>query len=173
MSNERLTAAELRGLFDDLAAELRSRRTIGYVHLAGGAAMMLAYGSDLATGDADAQFEPDGPMIESIHAVADRRQIARSWMNNQASVYFSQSARPTQTVYDSDSLRVMVTPADHLLAMKTLASRSTRDHSDAQLLIAHLGLTRRDEVVEIFHRYFPDEELDVRRRAFVDSLGLA
>ncbi|MCK0441069.1 DUF6036 family nucleotidyltransferase [Gordonia alkaliphila] len=172
MSEERLTADELMGLFSDLATELRARHIIGNVHLAGGAAMVLAYGSDLTTGDADALFEPDGPMIEAIHSVAAKRNLPRSWMNNQASVYFSRVAVPTMIIFDDPNLRVMVTPAEHLLAMKILAARTVRDRDDALKLMNHLGWTERESAVEAFERYFPDEELDAnpRRKAFVDSL---
>lgn len=163
---------QLTGLFDDLAAELRTRRVVGYVHLAGGAAMALAYGSDLTTGDVDALFEPDGPMIEAIRAVATKRGLPSTWMNNQASSYFSASAKPTATVYDSPNLRVMVTPPDHLLAMKVNAARAARDRDDVVLLLSVLGWTEKKQVLDAFGHYFPGEELGVRQRVFIDSLGL-
>lgn len=169
----KLDANDLRSLFGDLAQELSRRGVRGEVHLAGGAAMSLEYNSDLLSGDADAQFAPDGPMVEAIHAVAAKRGLARSWLNNQASVYFSALAKPGKTVFEHPHLVVMVTPADHLAAMKLLASRATRDRDDLLLLIDYLGWTRRDELSAALHDYFPHEELGARQRAMLDSLGLS
>ena len=132
----KLGADDLRSLFADLAQELALRNVRGEVHLAGGAAMSLEYNSDLLSGDADAQFAPDGPMIEAINAVAVKRGLSRSWLNNQASVYFSPLAQPGKTVFEHRHLVVMVTPPEHLASMKILAARSTRDRDDLLLLIA-------------------------------------
>lgn len=163
---------QLIELFAALSEELAARRVVGLVHLAGGAAMMLAYGADLSTGDADAVYEPDGPMVDAIRAVADRKGVTRSWMNNQASVYFSAKAHPAEVVFESANLRVLVTPADHLLAMKVLAARAARDRDDAILLLAVVGVTRAAQVREIVDRYFPDEALGPRQEAFIASLPL-
>lgn len=169
----KLNADDLRSLFGDLAEELSRRGVRGEVHLAGGAAMSLEYHSDLLSGDADAQFAPDGPMIEAVHAVAAKRGLARSWLNNQASVYFSALAKPGKTVFAHPNLVVMVTPADHLAAMKLLASRATRDRDDLLLLVDYLGWTRRDDLIAAVRDYFPHEELGPRQRAMLDSLELS
>jgi len=163
---------ELLRLFGALSDVLADKRVVGVVHLAGGAAMMLAYGADLATGDADGLYEPDGPMLDAIRAVADQEGIPRSWMNNQASVYFSKRARPTQVVFETPSLRILVTPADHLLAMKVLAARATRDRDDAVLLVDYLGLSSRQQVRDIVANYFPQEPLGPRQEALIESLPL-
>lgn len=170
--DRKLSADDFRELFCELASELANRKVRGEVHLAGGAAMSLAYNSDLLSGDADAQFSPDGPMTEAIHAVAAKHGLQRSWLNNQASVYFSPLAPAGRTVFEHPHLSVMVTPADHLAAMKLLASRPTRDRDDLLLLMAHLGWTRRDQLRDAAARYFPHEELGTRQRAMLDSLGL-
>jgi len=170
--NQKLSADDFRSLFADLADELARRNVRGEVHLAGGAAMSLEYNSDLLSGDADAQFAPDGPMIEAIRAVAAKRDVSNGWMNNQASVYFSPLAKPGKTVFEHPNLRVMVTPPDHLAAMKILAARSARDRDDLLLLLPILGWTRRDEILDAVHRYFAHEELGTRQRSMLDSLGL-
>lgn len=169
----KLNADDLRSLFGDLAEELSRRGVRGEVHLAGGAATSLEYHSDLLSGDADAQFAPDGPMIKAVHAVAAKRGLARSWLNNQASVYFSALAKPGMMVFAHPHLVVMVTPVDHLAAMKLLASRATRDRDDLLLLVDYLGWTRRDDRIAAIRDYFRHEELGPRQRAMLDSLGLA
>lgn len=165
-----MNRTELRSLLEALADKLAARHVRGEVHLAGGAAMLLAYGSDLATGDADALFRPDGPMIDAIREIALEHHLPSTWLNNQASAYFSPHARPVQVVFDHPHLQVMVTPADHLLAMKVMASRSTRDHTDARRLLQILGWNNRAQIVDATTRYFPEEQLGARRRAFIDAL---
>lgn len=169
--HQKLSAEDFRSLLAELADELAKRNVRGEVHRAGGAAMSLAYNSDLLSGDADAQFAPDGPMIEAIRAVAAKRGVSSRWMNNQASVHFSPIAKPGETVFDRPHLRVMVTRPDHLAAMKLLASRSTRDRDDL-LLIEYLGWTCKGELVSAANHYFPHEELGTRQRSMLDSLGL-
>lgn len=134
--------------------------------------MSLEYQSDLLSGEADAQFAPDGPMIEAVHAVAATLGLAWNWPNNQACVYFSALAKPGKTVFAHPNLVVMVTPADHLAGMKLLASRATRDRDDLPL-VDYLGWTRRDELVAAVRNYFPHEELRARQRAMLASLSLA
>lgn len=169
----KLSADDFRFLFGELADELARRGIRGEVHLAGGAAMCMAYHSDALSGDADAQFSPDGPMVEAIHAVADAHGVPRSWLNNQASVYFSPHASPGATIFERPFLSVMVTPPEHLAAMKLLAARPTRDRDDLLLLVAHLGWTRKIEILDALRRYFPHEALGPRQHAMLDSLGLS
>ena len=169
---QKLSADDFRSLFADLAEELARRNIRGEVHLAGGAAMCLAYNSELLSGDADAQFAPDGPMTEAIAAVAEKRGLHRSWLNNQASVYFSPLAGDGKTIFEHPNLVVMVTPADHLAAMKILASRPTRDRDDLLLLLGHLGWTKKQELLDAVIRYFPHEQLGTRQRAMLDALPL-
>lgn len=171
--DRKLGADDLRWLFTDLAEELSRRNVRGEVHLAGGAAMSLAYHSELLTGDADAQFSPDGPMIEAVAAVAAKHGLSRSWLNNQASVYFSSLAQPGKTIFEHPHLIVSVTPPEHLAAMKILASRSTRDRDDLLLLVDYLGWTHEAELLSAVSRYFPYEELGARQRAMFKSLGLS
>ncbi len=171
--DRKLSAEDLLSLFTDLAEELARRKVRGEVHLAGGAAMSLEYNSELLSGDADAQFAPDGPMIEAITAVAEKRGVQRRWLNNQASVYFSPRAEQGKTIFQHPNLVVMVTPPDHLAAMKLLASRAARDRDDLLLLIDYQGWTRQEELLSALRRFFPHETLATRQRAMLESLPLS
>jgi hypothetical protein len=101
----------------------------------GGAAMVLAFDARAATRDVDALFEPDGPVLEAAREVAGEIDLPRSWLHNQASSYVSGRAGRGTPVYDHPNLRVMTTPAEHLLAMKVRAARSVRDADDIRLLL--------------------------------------
>jgi hypothetical protein len=73
-------------------------------------------------------------------------------------------------VYDHPNLRVMTTPAEHLLAMKVRAARAARDADDIRLLLQTLELATVEQVTEVVVRYFPDESLSDRSRLLLEDL---
>jgi hypothetical protein len=169
-----LNADDFRRLFTAVAEKLAQRWVVGDIHLAGGAAMMLAYGFDGTTADADALYEPDGPVHEAALEVARENGLPSTWLNNQVSVYFSAKAQRGPQVFSHPNLTVYATAADHLLAMKVLAARGARnDWEHALLLVEYLGLASKQEVLEIVARYFPGEKLGDQQLTLVDSLGLS
>lgn len=154
-----------------LAEKLRQRKIVGQVHVFGGAAMLLAYDpTRTATRDIDALFTPDGPMIAAIREIASENRWPTTWLNNQAAAYVSRTPGQGQRVFDHPNLQVMATPADHLMAMKVLAARATRDADDLRTLFARLAITRPDEVWPIVGRFFPAAEIPARARALVEDL---
>ncbi|ORW08550.1 hypothetical protein DQP56_00530 [Mycolicibacter senuensis] len=163
--------SELHRAFAALALKLQRRNIVGHVHVVGGAAMLLAYDPDrLATRDIDALFGPDGPMIAAIHEVADENHWPASWLNNQAAVYVARSPGEGIRVFDHPHLQVVATPADHLLAMKTLAARAVRDAEDLRFLVGYLGITSAAEVWAIVERFFPGVDVPQRSRDLIDDL---
>jgi hypothetical protein len=170
MSEPLLDRPALERAFSLLAQKLARKKVVGELHIFGGAAMVLAFDARHATRDVDATFAPDGPVLEAAHQVATELGLPRSWLNNQASSYVSSRAGRGPSVFDHPNLRVMATPAEHLLAMKVRAARAVRDAEDIQILLAHLGLTTVDDVVAIVGRYFPDEPLSDRSRLLLDDV---
>lgn len=164
-------ATELLEAFAALAAKLERRRVVGHVHVFGGAAMLLAYHPDrVATRDIDAQFAPDGPMLAAIREVAREKHWPTTWLNNQAVGYASRTPGEGPRIFDHPHLQVVATPPDHLLAMKALAARATRDAEDIQVLLERLNIARRDQVWAIVNRFFPDTPIPDRSRALIDDL---
>jgi hypothetical protein len=140
-----------------LNEELQRRRVRADIHLVGGAAMLLAYSERPATRDLDGVWEPDTPVREAAWAVAQRLDLPRNWLNNQASVYMSSRATTGRVVFHGSHLRVMVASAEHLLAMKVMASRPANDAEDIGALVAMLGIGEVDEVLDLVHQHFPDD----------------
>jgi len=171
VSSDRLLDRELlERAFGLLADKLRRRGVVGELHVFGGAAMVLAFDARAATRDVDALFEPDGPVLEAAREVAGEIDLPRSWLHNQASSYVSGRAGRGTPVYDHPNLRVMTTPAEHLLAMKVRAARSVRDADDIRLLLQTLQLDAVEQVTELVERYFPDEPLSDRSRLLLEDL---
>ncbi len=156
--------------FSVLGDELAHRDVVGEIHVFGGAAMVLAFDARTATRDVDAVFVPDGPVLEAAWRVAERLNLPRSWLNNQASSYVSPHAGRGSTVFDHPNLRVMATPPEHLLAMKVRAARAVRDAGDIRFLLDHLGLTTVDGVLAVIARFFPDEPLSERSRLLLEDV---
>jgi hypothetical protein len=113
-----------------LNEELQRRRVRADIHLVGGAAMLLAYGERPATRDLDGIWEPDTPVREAAWAVARQLGLPRNWLNNQASVYMSSRATTGRVVFSGSHHDAKVTAAEHLLAMKVMASRPASDAED-------------------------------------------
>lgn len=160
----------LRQAFDLLAAGLARRHVVGELHVFGGAAMVLAFDARAATRDVDALFSPDRPVLEAAWEVAGELGLPRSWLNNQASSYVSGRAGRGTPVYDHPNLRVMVTPLQHLLAMKVRAARAARDADDLRFLLGKLDIADLEEVIELVAKYFPDEPLSGRSRRLVEDV---
>lgn len=170
MSEPLLDRDLLRRAFTLLAERLARREVVGEVHVFGGAAMVLAFDARAATRDVDALFEPDGHVLDAAREVAAELELPRSWLNNQASSYVSGRAGRGTPVFDHPNLRVMTTPAEHLLAMKVRAARAARDADDVRLLLDHLELRSVIAVEDIVARYFPDEPLSDRSRLLLEDL---
>jgi len=133
--------------------------------------MLLAYNPDRAsTRDIDAPFAPDGPMVTAIREIGNEKHWPSTWLKNQAVVYASRTPGEGPRIFDHPHLQVVATPADHLLAMKTLAARATRDTDDLLFLIGHLSITRRAQVWAIVEQFFPDTPTPARSRALIEDL---
>ncbi len=164
-------ASELRRAFTALAEKLQHRKIVGHVHVFGGAAMILAYNPQRAvTRDIDALFTPDGPVIAAIREVAIENDWPTTWLNNQASGYASRAPGGGTRVFDHPHLQVAATPPDHLLAMKVLAARSTRDADDLRFLLNHLRITEPEQVWAVVDSFFPGTEPSPRSRALVEDI---
>ncbi len=132
--------------------------------------MVMAYDSRRSTRDVDALFSPDGPVLESVREVARELRLPDSWLNNQASSYVSSKAGKGRAVFDHPNLRVIATPAQHLLAMKVRAARAVRDADDIRILLDHLELRTVDKVLELVSDYFPGEPLSERSRMMLEDI---
>lgn len=170
MSERLLDRKTLRRAFELLAMNLKKAGVIGEVHVFGGAAMVLAFNSREATRDVDAVFAPDTHVLRAAHNVAVELRLPKSWLNNQASSYVSGVAGRGTPVFDHPNLRVMVTPTEHLLAMKVRAARAVRDADDIRVLLRELKFTKIAQVTKVVKKYFADEPLSERSQALVEEI---
>lgn len=170
MTERLLDQKTLRRAFELLAKSLRRRGVVGEVHIFGGAAMVLAFNSRESTRDVDAVFAPDTQVLDAAREVAVEMRLPKSWLNNQASSYVSGVAGRGKPVFDHPNLRVMITPIEHLLAMKVRAARAVRDADDVRVLLRELKLTKVVQVKKIVEKYFADEPLSARSLALIEEV---
>ena len=109
-------------------------------------------------------------MYIAVWAVALRLGLPRSWPNNQAILYMSARAGRGRTSYHGTHLRVMVTPAEHLLATKVMASRPTSDADDLRTLIELFGLKPRTAVLDLVRGHFPDDPAPARELDLLEDI---
>jgi hypothetical protein len=68
-------------------------------------------------------------------------------------------------------LRVLAAKPEYILAMKCYAARlDTDDLNDAKVLVNHLGLTDRNQVLDIVEKYIPSKLLGIKTVAFAEAL---
>lgn len=166
---ELLDQASILEALADLAGDLRSRGVLADIYLVDGAAMALAYDDRRATRDLDGLLRPDVEVHRAAWAVAERRGLPRSWLNDQAASYVPKGDdHGARTVFDHANLRVMAASPERMLAMKVNAARRS-DIDDIVALATMLNLTTFDEVEVIRRAAFPDLALDERRRLVVED----
>lgn len=170
MNDRLLDQKLLRRAFELLAKHLKRRGIVGEVHVFGGAAMVLAFNSRQATRDVDAVFAPDTYVLEAAREVAIELGLPKSWLNNQASSYVSGVAGRGTPVFDHANLRVMVTPIEHLLAMKVRAARAVRDADDIRVLLSELKITKMSQVIAVVNKYFANEPLSERSSQLLEDI---
>lgn len=165
-----LDRARIQELFRQLGERLQKRGVIGDIYVIGGAAIALAYDSRRATRDIDAIFKPHGIVLDEARALAAEQGLPSWWLNEQASAYVAPAGDPdAPRTFDHPGLRVLTASPEHLLAMKAMAARR-RDTEDLRLLVAQLGLSTTEQVVDVCRRVFPDETLPDRARLLLDDL---
>lgn len=130
---------DIRSLFDELSAELAARGARADVFLVGGAALAVAYDAARATRDLDAVFKPTEVVRQAALAIAERRGLAKDWLNDAVKGFLPGPDPDAQRFYSSPSLTVDVASARFLLAMKLFSSRVESDAADIMLLYRQLG----------------------------------
>src|SRR5689334_13621101 len=95
---------EIRALLDDLSAELSKRGARADLFLVGGAAIAVAYDSARATRDLDAVFLPTDVVRQAAISVAERRGLAKDWLNDAVKGFMPGPDPDAQRYYESDAL---------------------------------------------------------------------
>ena len=171
LSKDQIIAA-LSALNDRLA----EKGMIGELCIYGGAAMVLVFDARPNTRDVDAIFMPKPELAEAAEAVRVEMNLPAGWLNDGVKGFIS----PTGDLTDEGlprfvNLRLMRPTARYLLAMKCLAARvggydAPKDREDVLVLCRHLGLREASAVLQIVGEFYPDSQIPVKTRFFVEEL---
>jgi predicted nucleotidyltransferase len=168
----KLTRADILGLFELLADELRAAAIEGEVYLVGGAVMCLALEARDATRDVDATFAPTAAVREAASRVAATAGVPDTWLNDAVKGYLSPRGE-YDPFLDLPHLRVFVARPEYLLAMKCAAMRlgeEFRDLEDVRYLLRYLNISTADDALEIVARYFDEARLMPKTRLALAEL---
>lgn len=168
---EPLTEADIRAALTELAERLSAKRARGRLYIADGAAMALAYDSGKLTRNIDAAItHGHGEVIASVREIARSRGWPSTWLNEQATSYMPKIPdRHGQVVFDHPALKVVAASAEHMLAMKVRAARSS-DVDDTRRLLHETGLSGPEEVVTLVESVFAGAPLGTRQKRWLEDL---
>jgi len=168
--NQRMDKEQMLKALHRLNDKLRSSDETGELILFGGAFMCLVFGSRGYTRDMDAVFEPKGSIYAYAREIAKEEGLPADWLNDGVKGWLYVEPK-TDLVLQLSHLSVLAAKPEYILAMKCYAARlDTDDLNDAIVLANVLGLTDRNQVLDIVEKYIPVRLLSVKNVAFVEAL---
>lgn len=164
-----VTGNEMETLFQELGAELLSRRVTGEIAIAGGAVMLLVVESRDATKDVGAYFGGGASAIrEAAGRVATRHDLPPDWLNDGVKGFFY--GTPPQVLWrEFPGLRVYAVRPDYVFAMKAVAGHPS-DGEDLRALIHHLRLESPEDAMDLVIRYVPRRLIGPHVQYLIESL---
>lgn len=157
----RLTAHDIRRLFELLDAELEKVEAEGELYLVGGAVMCLALNARDATRDVDAVFKPSKIIGKAAARVAAEANVPEDWLNDAVKGYLSPRG-DFDPFLELPHLRVFVAQPAYLLAMKCAAMRlgeEFHDLDDVRYLLRYLNISSVCDALDVVTQYFDESQL--------------
>lgn len=177
MSYKSLTKADILRALNRLGELAQANRLTLEVALYGGAVFTVVYGSRESTKDVDAIVRPSEPAHQLALQVAREQDLPEDWLSDDVRQFLAAKEEKRQLTSEEfgPGLVVSVPTAAYLLAMKVHACRPALpgyagDQEDILFLVRKMGLRTLGEVDEVYHRFFPRDELDDRSRLAIEAI---
>lgn len=164
--------ADLLEALTSLATAVAAEEATVTLKVVGGAALAIAHMDRAATTDIDAMLYGDADVVRK-HAtrIANERHWDPAWLNDAANAFFPFAGEPDWVeIIRVGEVRVLIAPADMLLAMKLNSGRGRRDAGDIAHLVVECGVTCVRDAEDVFARYYPSDDMKDRARSQLDSL---
>lgn len=168
----RLTASDIRRLFELLDCELGNEGAEGELYLVGGAVMCLALNARDATRDVDALFKPTKIIRQAAARVAAEANVPEDWLNDAVKGYLSPHG-DFDPFLELPHLRVFVARPTYLLAMKCAAMRlgeEFHDVDDVRYLLRYLNISSLSEAVDVVTQYFDESQLPPKTKLALEEI---
>lgn len=141
----------------------------------GGALMMLAYNSRIATKDVDAIFYPREKGLALAAKVATEFQLPENWLNDDVKLFIAPNEHLRKLPKQFKGLQITAPTAGYLLAMKALSCRSSLpgtegDISDLRFLIKKLQIHSLQEIQHQIDKYYPDDTVLPQHKLILEAL---
>lgn len=174
MSLSKLDTETIVRAFEVMGAYLRDRNLIGEIAVYGGTAILLQFPWRTATDDVDAVFssgEAEASMKDAAAYAATLLRLPDDWLNNAVGGFTPESESDDFFLLQGDyprgdrpGLKVFMAKPEYLCAMKlkalTRASFADKDFNDLVELASTAGIEDAEQLMDLFFRFYPDEELD-------------
>jgi len=147
------------------------------VALYGGAVFTVVYGSRESTKDVDAIVRPSDSARQLALQVAREQDLPEDWLNDDVRQFLA--AKEEKRLLASEDfgpgLTVSVPTAAYLLALKVHACRAplpgySGDQEDILFLVRKMGLKVLGEVEDVYHRFFPRDEIPEHSRLAIEAI---
>jgi predicted nucleotidyltransferase len=154
---------DMMGALQELSDELQQRKVDARIYLVGGAVMVLAFNTRFSTDDVDASVYPPEEVLAVAADIADRRGLARGWLNDSAKIFVPLHKEPDwRPVVKVGTVEIVAADERTMLAMKMRASRGRRDEEDIEFLLGKCHIGSETEALELYEEYFPEDPLPQR-----------
>lgn len=159
--------ADLLDALTNLAGAVAAEQATATLKIVGGAALAISHMDRAATTDIDAMLYGDADIVRKhVTRIASERHWDATWLNDAAKAFFPFAGEPDWLeIIRVGGVRVLIAPADMLLAMKLNAARGRRDSGDIAHLIVECGITCVEDAEDAFARYYPGEDMKERARS--------
>ena len=168
----KLTAPDIRRLFELLECELGNVEAEGELYLVGGAIMFLALNARDATRDVDAWFKPTKIIRQAAARVAAEANVPEDWLNDAVKGYLS-SRGDVDPFLELPHLRVFVARPTYLLAMKCAAMRlgeEFHDLDDVRYLLRYLNISSVREAIDVVTQYFDESQMPPKTKLALEEI---
>ena len=153
-----LSRDQLVELLHEVARRLDGTDTVE-IRIVGGAAIALHFEVRESTRDIDAALVPAPRVKEVVAEIAEERGLPSDWLNDAAIAYLPLGHDDWVELFREGNVHVSIADLRMLLAMKLRRSRGRRDHEDIELILDAIKPATFDAVLEIYGRYFPQDEM--------------
>lgn len=161
---------QIERAFSKLNGLCKKRNIKGEIGVIGGAAMVLAYGSDRSTKDVDAIFEPSSLIKKAVADVAGELKLDNDWLNDAAKSFMSKQPEKNK-IFQFSNLTIWVPEPEYMLAMKAISARlDSKDSTDLISLIKILNLKSSEKVFNIIEKYYPKNQIPAKTKFFVEEI---
>jgi hypothetical protein len=131
----------------------------------------VAYDGARSTRALDAAFLPTEVVRQAAQAVAERRGLARDWLNDAVKGFLPGPDPDPTRYYEGDSLTVDVASARYLLAMKLFASRVEIDADDIAFRYRQVGFTTVDEGLDLLQSVHQGRPVDPKVQCLLADIA--